>query len=155
LNGSRHLSGTELARQCSAISKKELRLRLGRRDSSGGAHSAMKPSTRRVLFALTVFAGAAALCVSAAARQPRGGPDAPDSARAGDSGPRELFAVVDAGGVLRRGLHVAKVIHREAGLYEVTFDRDVRGGVHVAGVGSHGQGGVPPVGYAGVESLST
>jgi hypothetical protein len=113
----------------------------------------MKPSTRRALFAFVALAGAAALCVPAAAGEPRGAQAAPDrSAVAADTAPCTLFAVVDAQGGLRRGMHVARVTRRGLGLYEVRFRRDVRAGVFLACAGGCGQGTAPPAGYASVES---
>jgi hypothetical protein len=88
-------------------------------------------------------------------QQANGGPAAPSKANADDHGPRELFAVVDAGGTLRRGMHVATVGYLGRGLYEVIFRRDVRRGVYLATVGDHTHEGVPPVGFISVQGRST
>jgi hypothetical protein len=71
-------------------------------------------------------------------------------ATAEDHGPRQLFAVVDATGQLKRGMHVASVQHLADGVYEVVFRRDVRRGVYVATLGGHGYEGMPPLGFVGV-----
>src|SRR6516165_558746 len=106
----------------------------------------MKPVTRRAVLTGAAAAGATVLGVAAAAAKPQdkrrgqqanGGPAAPSKANADDHGPRELFAVVDAGGTLRRGMHVATVGYLGRGLYEAIFRRDVRRGVYLATVGDH------------------
>jgi hypothetical protein len=74
---------------------------------------------------------------------------------AAECGPRELVAAVDAGGTLRRGMHVAGVNYLGTGLYEVTFRRDVRRGVYLATVGGHTHEGLPPTGYVSVQGRST
>ena len=121
----------------------------------------MKPATRRDVLRGAAAAGAAALGVSAiGAREPVGaqsartdnaGPAAPSKAGPEDHGPRELFAVVDAQGTLRRGMHVGRVVHLGVGLYEVIFRRDVRRGVYLATVGGHSCEGLPPTGFASVQ----
>jgi hypothetical protein len=58
-------------------------------------------------------------------------------------GPRELFAVIDETGQLRRGLHAASAQRLEMGVYEILFTRDVRRGVYIATPGGHGYDGVP------------
>jgi hypothetical protein len=125
----------------------------------------MKPSTRREVLARAAAAGAGVLGVAAAAGQ-----DAPAKtprtkcncepvlhSKAGpdDHGPRELFAVVDAGGSLRRGMHVARVVILAPGIYEVVFRRDVRRGVYLATIGGHSYEGLPPTGYVSVEGRAT
>jgi hypothetical protein len=124
----------------------------------------MKPLTRRDVIAGAAAVGAAALGVSAAVGQPQdpgpgpqvnSGPVVPSKASANDHGPRELFAVVDARGRLRRGMHVARVAYLGPGLYEVIFRRDVRRGVYLATVGDPGDEGLPPTGYVSVQGRST
>jgi hypothetical protein len=124
----------------------------------------MKTLTRRDVVTAAAAVGAAALGVSAVAGevptkksdpQPNAGPVIPSKSGPEDHGPRELFAVVDARGKLRRGMHVASVSSLGTGLYEVIFRRDVRCGVYQATIGGHGQEGLPPVGYVSVEGRST
>ena len=121
----------------------------------------MKPTTRRDLLKRAAAAGAATLGVAAAANaQDAPGkkpavkhntePPVPSRATAEDHGPRQMFAVVDATGRLKRGMHVASVQQLADGLYEVVFRRDVRRGVYVATLGGHGYEGLPPVGSIGV-----
>jgi hypothetical protein len=126
---------------------------------------AMKTSTRRQVLLPVAIAGAAALGVSAApaAQEPQPKPrrrhnheePASSKATAEDHGPRELFAVVDAEGHLRRGMHVAGVRLLEQGLYEVVFRRDVRRGVYLATIGDHTYQGLPPFGYVSVVGRAT
>jgi hypothetical protein len=124
----------------------------------------MSKFPRRAFLTGAAAAGAAALGVPAAGQGPQPGkpgprhntgPVVPSKANASDYGPRELFAVVDANGALRRGMHVAGVAHLAPGLYEVTFRRDVRCGVYVATVGGHTHEGLPPAGSASVQGRST
>jgi hypothetical protein len=124
----------------------------------------MSGSTRRELLTGAAAAGAAALGVSAAAAQepkgkkPRkGNNEAPvhSKASADEHGPRELFAVVDTDGTLRRGMHVAACGAVDIGIYEVIFKRDVRRGVYLATIGGHGYAGLPPTGYVSVQGRST
>jgi hypothetical protein len=124
----------------------------------------MKRLTRREVIGGAAAAGAAALSASAAAGQPsnarpgplvNSGPAVPSKARADDHGPRELFAVVDGRGRLRRGMHVADVARLGPGLYEVMFRRDVRRGVYLATIGDHAEEGLPPTGYVSVQGRST
>jgi hypothetical protein len=61
-----------------------------------------------------------------------------------------MFAVVDAEGNLRRGLHVVSTRALEVGVYEVIFRRDVRRGVYLATPGGHGYEGVPLAAAASV-----
>jgi hypothetical protein len=125
----------------------------------------MSGSTRRDLLTKAAAAGAAAIGVSAAAsaqepkgKKPRKGNDeAPVHSKASpdEHGPREMFAVVDADGTLRRGMHVAACGAVDIGIYEVIFKRDVRRGVYLATIGGHGYEGLPPTGYVSVQGRST
>jgi hypothetical protein len=65
-------------------------------------------------------------------------------------GARELFAVVDREGNLRRGLHAVSSRSLALGHYEVVFDRDVRHGAYVASSGGQGYEGVPLAATANV-----
>jgi hypothetical protein len=65
-------------------------------------------------------------------------------------GARELFAVVDWEGKLRRGLHAVSSKSLGVGYYEVVFDRDVRRGAYIATSGGHGYVGVPLAAIANV-----
>jgi hypothetical protein len=58
-------------------------------------------------------------------------------------GPRELFAVVDFEGNLKRGMHAVSSQRLDFGVYEVIFNRDVRRGVYVVSPGGHGYTGIP------------
>jgi hypothetical protein len=124
----------------------------------------MKPLTRRDVLTGAAVVGAASLGVSTAAGkaqtkkqgpQPNAGPPVASKAGPDDHGPREMFAVVDARGKLRRSMHVASVAYLGTGLYEVIFRRDVRCGVYLATIGGHGWEGLPAVGYVSVEGRST
>jgi hypothetical protein len=105
---------------------------------------------------LAAVAGTAALGGAAAAAEPVGKPKVnreevvASKAAAESCGPRELFAVVDLYGKLKRGLHVEAVNYLAQGTYEVIFKRDVRRGVYVATVGGDSCYGLPPPGMAGV-----
>src|SRR5207244_10914434 len=70
-------------------------------------------------------------------------------------GPRELFAVVDRDGTLRRGLHAASSQALDVGVYEVIFNRDVRRGVYVATLGGPGFEGIPTGGSISVVGRAT
>ena len=118
----------------------------------------MKTVSRRDAMKLAATAGATALATSAAAaadpppqkpkvnsERPVEGITTPES-----YGARELFAVVDAEGKLRRGLHAVSAKSLGVGYYEVVFDRDVRRGAYVATTGGHGYEGVPLVAAASV-----
>jgi hypothetical protein len=106
---------------------------------------------------LAATAGAAALAASAAtAAEP------PPNKKANNESPvegvttpetygaRELFAVVDWEGKLRRGLHAVSAKSLGIGYYEVVFDRNVRRGAYVATTGGPGYEGVPPAAVANV-----
>jgi hypothetical protein len=68
-----------------------------------------------------------------------------------EHGPREMFAVVDLDGNLKRSLHAASSRRLDVGVFEVVFRRDVRRGVYQATIGGHGYSGVPPVGLVSVQ----
>jgi len=112
---------------------------------------------------LVAATGAAALAASAgAAAEPaqakkKHNSEAPAASRAKpDSyGPRELFAVVDAEGNLKRGLHAVSSRSLGLGVYEVVFARDVRRGVYLATPGGHGYEGLPPAAAASVMGRAT
>src|SRR5262245_22363154 len=99
----------------------------------------MNPVSRRDAMKLAATAGAAALTVSAtaAANKPPNKPKVNSEhpvegiTNAERYGARELFAVVDAEGKLRRGLHAVSATSLGPGYYEVVFDRDVRRGAYV------------------------
>jgi hypothetical protein len=107
---------------------------------------------------LAATTGAAALAGSAAAaaeqppQKPKVNSEPPVEGitKAETYGARELFAVVDAEGTLRRGLHAVSVQNLGQGYYEVVFDRDVRRGAYVATPGGHGYTGVPLSAAVGV-----
>ena len=70
-------------------------------------------------------------------------------------GPRELFAVVDADGILRRGMHVVSSQRLDLGLYEVIFNRDVRRGAYLVTPGGYGYSGIPLPAAATVAGRAT
>jgi hypothetical protein len=70
-------------------------------------------------------------------------------------GPRELFAVVDEAGNLKRGLHAASARSLGLGIYQVTFKRDVRRGAYFVTPGGHGYSGVPVAAVASVVGRAT
>jgi hypothetical protein len=70
-------------------------------------------------------------------------------------GPRELFAVVDSDGNLKRGMHVVSSLRLDRGLYEVVFSRDVRRGVYLVTPGGHGYTGIPLSAVASVTGRAT
>jgi hypothetical protein len=123
----------------------------------------MKRLNRREVLGAVATTGVAALAGSAAAADPpaanRGkhniGPAVPGTTRADSYGPKELFAVVDSEGNLRRGLHAVSSRQVEAGVYEVRFGRDVRRGVYVATAGGHGYEGMPPAAAVTVMGLAS
>jgi hypothetical protein len=95
----------------------------------------MKAITRRGAIKLAAAAGATALGASAAkATAPPGKtkcnqePPVNSRSSAEKRGPCQLFAVVDADGNLKRGLHVVSARRLDVGTYEVIFSRDVRRG---------------------------
>ena len=118
----------------------------------------MNPITRREALQLATAAGAAtalgAVVEAAAAQAQKGKPNqeepVPSQAAADSRGPRELFAVVDQDGSLKRGLHAVASRMLEIGVYEVTFNRDIRRACYVATIGGVSYGGLPPVGQIGV-----
>ena len=70
-------------------------------------------------------------------------------------GPRELFAVVDSDGTLKRGMHATSSLRLDLGLYEVIFSQDIRRGVYLVTPGGHGYTGVPPAAAASVTGRAT
>jgi hypothetical protein len=108
--------------------------------------------------ALKLAAGAAvvgtSVAVAAAAdeKKPKVNSEKPVPSKAGPEsyGPRELFAVVDGQGKLRRGFHAVSAKRLDIGTYEVIFKRDVRRGVYLATPGGHSWGGFPPTAMIGV-----
>jgi hypothetical protein len=90
-------------------------------------------------------------------KRPKGNAEpAKESTATGEHyGPRELFAVVDSEGNLKRGMHVISSQCLDLGLYEVIFSRDVRRGVYLATPGGHGYSGVPPSAAASVSGRAT
>ena len=126
----------------------------------------MNATTRRDVLTGAAVAGAAALGLSAAqagqepaAKKPKpqcnNEPPVESKSHPEQCGPRELFAVVDTDGTLKRGLHVEGVSLLSPGIYEVTFRRDVRRGVYLATVGGHSYAGLPPTGYVSVQGRAT
>src|SRR5262249_25454357 len=110
----------------------------------------MKDVTRRqAIQALTatgaVVLGSSAAVTAAQAQTPKHNGEAPVESKAKPDahGPRELFAVVDADGTLKRGMHVVAATRLGLGTYEVIFARDVRRGVYLATPGGHGYVGIP------------
>jgi hypothetical protein len=118
----------------------------------------MNPVSRRDAMKLAATAGAAALAASAAAaadpppKKPTVNVEPPvEGVTTAESyGARELFAVVDWEGKLRRGLHAVSATSLGTGYYEVVFDRNVRRGAYVATTGGPGFQGVPPAAIANV-----
>jgi hypothetical protein len=110
----------------------------------------MKNVTRRQAIKAMTATGAAVLGTSAAAaatqaQTPKhnGEPPVESKAKPDAYGPRELFALVDADGTLKRGMHVVAATRLGLGTYEVIFARDVRRGVYIATPGGHGYVGIP------------
>jgi hypothetical protein len=111
----------------------------------------MKGVTRRQAIGLAaatgtgVVAGSAAKSAQVPKTQPKSNrePSVPSKATAENCGPREMFAVVDADGNLKRGLHAVSARSLEAGVYEVLFARDVRRGAYLVSTGGPGYEGVP------------
>src|SRR5262249_17839245 len=89
--------------------------------------STMKRLNRRQALGAVATTGVAALASSGAAavppaakkRHPNLGPAAPGSTKPDSHGPRELFAVVDMDGNLKRRLHAVSSRQIELGVYEV------------------------------------
>jgi hypothetical protein len=112
---------------------------------------------------LLAAAGAATLLpsASAAAGQEKKGSGVnrekpvPSKAAPDSHGARQLFAVVDQYGKLRRGLHAVSARRLDVGVYEVIFNRDVRRGAYLATVGGHYYEGMPAAGMASVVGRAT
>jgi hypothetical protein len=123
----------------------------------------MKRLNRREALGVVTTTGVVALARSAAAadtapakrRHRNPGPAVPGTTKPDSHGPRELFAVVDFEGTLRRGLHAASSQRLDLGVYEVLFARDVRRGVYLATVGGHGYEGVPVAASVSVMGLAS
>jgi hypothetical protein len=110
----------------------------------------MKTMSRREVMGLAGTTGAAVLAASAAAadspgpkRKANTETPVPSKASADSVGARELFAVVDSDGNIKRCLHAITCKRLELGVYEVIFNRDVRRGVYLATCGGHGYDGTP------------
>lgn len=123
----------------------------------------MKRLNRREVLGAVATTGVAALAGSAAAADPPAankvkyntGPAVPASTRADSYGPKELFAVVDQEGNLKRGLHAASARQVGVGVYEVRFARDVRRGAYLATAGGHGYEGIPLAASVAVMGLAS
>jgi hypothetical protein len=133
----------------------------------------MTQLNRRDVMRLAAAAGAGALASTAAqaddppAKKPTGNPNLvkrpkgnaepvkESTATSERYGPRELFAVVDSEGNLKRGMHVVSTQCLDNGLYEVIFSRDVRRGVYLVTPGGHGYSGTPVSAAASVMGRAT
>jgi len=128
----------------------------------------MKNVHRRDVLRAVATTGAVVLAGSAVGAEPvdgkraaaqksklNSGPAAPACTKAESCGPRELFAVVDHEGNLRRGLHVVSTKLMDIGVYQVIFARDVRRGVYIASAGGHGYDGIPLPASAAVVGLAS
>ena len=116
----------------------------------------MSTETRRD--AIKLAAGAAivgasvAVATGAEKKKPKANDEKPVASKAipESYGPREMFAVVDSEGTLRRGFHAVSAQRLSLGIYEVIFKRDVRRGAYLATLGGHSWGGLPAAGSIGV-----
>jgi hypothetical protein len=133
----------------------------------------MNNVNRREVIRLAATAGAVALAGAAAraddppAKKPDKQPEpvkkpkanaepaVNSSATAERFGPQHLFAVVDADGNLKRGMHVVSSARLDLGVYEVIFSRDVRRGVYLVTPGGDGYTGIPLAGAASVNGRAT
>ena len=122
----------------------------------------MKNVTRRqalgvVATGAAVLTASAAAAGQAAAKRPKANAETPvaSTAKPESCGPREMFAVVDHEGNVKRGLHVESARALDVGVYEVIFRRDVRRGVFLATPGGHGYEGVPLAAAASVMGRAT
>ncbi len=123
----------------------------------------MKNVTRRDAMRLVATSGAGALAASTAGaaepaqvkRKPNSEPAVASKATPESHGPRELFAVVDLDGTLKRGLHAVSSKRLDLGVYEVIFTRDVRRGVYLATPGGPGYEGTPLAAVASVMGRAT
>jgi hypothetical protein len=103
-----------------------------------------------------VTAAAAGAAEGSAARQkPNTEAPVPSAAKPDSHGPREMFAVVDLDGDLKRGLHAVSSRRLDVGVYEVIFARDVRRGVYLATPGGPGYAGIPLTAAASVLGRAT
>jgi hypothetical protein len=114
----------------------------------------MKSMTRREAIGVVAATGAGAMAAGAeqSEKKPRHNTETPVPSKAGPDvyGPREMFAVVDSQGDLKRGLHAVSSRRLDVGVYEVTFARDVRRGAYLATAGGHGYEGIPLAAVASV-----
>jgi len=118
----------------------------------------MENVSRRKAMQLMGTTGAAALVASPGRAadgpgkkpQHNAEPAVPSKAAPDSHGPREMFAVVDHEGNLKRGLHAVAAKRLDIGVYEVIFSRDVRRGVYLVTPGGHGYEGIPPSATVGV-----
>jgi hypothetical protein len=133
----------------------------------------MHHMNRRDVMTLAATAGAVALAGPVAqaadppAKQPKGKPELvrrpkgntepvkESTATAEHYGPRELFAVVDSEGNLKRGMDVVSSLCLDLGLYEVIFNREARRRVYLATLGGHGYSGLPLSAAASVTGWAT
>jgi hypothetical protein len=118
----------------------------------------MNNVTRRDALRVVGATGAAALAATAAAaadpqaKKPKHNIEPPVDSKATpeNCGPREMFAVVDQDGSLKRGMHAVAAKRLDLGVYEVIFSRDVRRGVYLVTPGGAGYAGVPLTAAASV-----
>jgi hypothetical protein len=116
----------------------------------------MSRETRREAIKLAagvaIVGASAAVATGAPKKKPKANDEKPVPSKAipENYGPREMFAVVDAQGTLRRGFHAVSAQRLSLGIYEVIFKRDVRRGAYLATLGGHSWGGLPPAGSIGV-----
>src|SRR5262245_3673733 len=123
----------------------------------------MKSVTRREAMRLVATTGVGALGASTAGageatqekRKPNSEPAVASKATPESYGPRELFAVVDSDGHLKRGLTAVSSKRLGRGVYEVIFTRDGRRGVYLATPGGPGYEGTPPAAVASVMGRAT
>jgi hypothetical protein len=121
----------------------------------------MKSVSRREAIRLVGASGVTALAASAAAAadSPKSKantePPVPSNAKPDSYGPRELFAVVDFEGNIKRGLHAVSCKRLDLGVYEVIFNRDVRRGVYLVTPGGPGCEGIPLSAAASVLGRAT
>jgi hypothetical protein len=123
----------------------------------------MSEVTRRQAMALAASAGAVALTGAASQTKQSSKkrsncncePAVESAATPEHYGPRELYAVVNEDGTLKRGFHAVSSTSLEQGVYEVIFNRDVRRGVYLVTPGGHGYTGVPLAAVASVMGRAT
>jgi hypothetical protein len=111
----------------------------------------MNDMTRRQAMQALTATGAVVLGAStvekaeAQAKTPKHNTEPPVESKASPAsyGPREMFAIIDADGSIKRGMHVVSATRLGLGTYEVIFVRDVRRGAYFATAGGQGYSGVP------------